>query len=274
MTLLSSRLFISTKPHSAISCLLNNLFRSVENCAVLSQKDSSFPISSSGKGPLLSPRAPLRHFHTTPKRWDLMEFFDEQKNWGARDVRSGRSWTKDDLRLKSNTDLHKLWLVLYKERNMLYTMQAEYERLVELFPNPERIDKVEESMSNLQAVVDERNRAVKLLEVGVTGEAPKRTVYSGLGRRYEYTYSEHLMPYWRNAKHFKRRYEQVTTGAKRDFLLKLWAKNRKARQQLQKKQIAILSKAKDEYPDEEVWQQGLDVNEMKLKDVYHSKMSD
>lgn len=55
-------------------------------------------------------------------------------------------------------------------------------------------------MENLEAVVNERNKAVKLLEVGVTGEAPQRVCYSGIGLRYTYTYQEHLMPYWRNAK--------------------------------------------------------------------------
>lgn len=38
-----------------------------------------------------------------------MEFFDEEKNWGQDRIRVGRSWNKDELRLKSNQDLHKLW---------------------------------------------------------------------------------------------------------------------------------------------------------------------
>ena len=38
-----------------------------------------------------------------------MEFFDDSKNMGATEVKSGRSWTLDELRLKSNVDLHKLW---------------------------------------------------------------------------------------------------------------------------------------------------------------------
>ena len=40
-----------------------------------------------------------------------MEFFDDKENWGKDKVRVGRSWTQDELRLKSNSDLHKLWLV-------------------------------------------------------------------------------------------------------------------------------------------------------------------
>ena len=39
-------------------------------------------------------------------------------------------------------------------------------------PNPERIDKVEESMENLEKVVRERNRAYYELETGKTGERP------------------------------------------------------------------------------------------------------
>ena len=38
-----------------------------------------------------------------------MEFFDDPKNFGATEVKSGRSWSVDELRQKSNVDLHKLW---------------------------------------------------------------------------------------------------------------------------------------------------------------------
>lgn len=82
-------------------------------------------------------------FHSTAPRHDLMEFFDEQKNWGKDEVRIGRAWRIQELRIKSNTDLHKLWYVLLKERNMLKTMEHEAEERFELFPNPERIDKVD-----------------------------------------------------------------------------------------------------------------------------------
>lgn len=80
--------------------------------------------------------------HSSAPRYDLMEFFDDPKNWPENEVRSGRAWRLDDLRIKSNVDLHKLWFVLLKERNMLLTMEHECDVEYELFPSPERLDKV------------------------------------------------------------------------------------------------------------------------------------
>lgn len=40
-----------------------------------------------------------------------MEFFDDEKNWDAQEVKTGRSWNRDELRLKSNVDLHKIWYI-------------------------------------------------------------------------------------------------------------------------------------------------------------------
>lgn len=110
-----------------------------------------------------------------------MEFFDDQKNFGENEVKCGRSWKKDELRIKSNTDLHKLWYILLKEHNMLLTMEQESKDQTRLFPSPERIDKVKESMSNLEEVVRERNKAYYLLETGKTGERPKEVVQNAFG---------------------------------------------------------------------------------------------
>ncbi|XP_074109624.1 mitochondrial ribosomal protein L47 [Cotesia typhae] len=137
-------------------------------------------------------------FHTTAKRNDLMEFFDDEKNWGQDRVRVGRSWNKDELRLKSNEDLHKLWYILLKEKNMLLTMEHACNQAYEYFPNPERRDKVEESMSNLEEVVRERNIAYHELETGDHGERPSRYVDNQLGLRYRYKFLEHIIPAFMN----------------------------------------------------------------------------
>lgn len=144
--------------------------------------------------------AKSRLIHTTAPRLSLSEFFDLEKNYGAKKVRTGRPWSMDDLRFKSNTDLHKLWYILFKERNMLYTMQEACVSAAEAFPSPERIDKVEESMANLENVVRERNKAYWQLEVSpqITGERPvvfRRDIF---GRHKWIPCSQHLVPYHKN----------------------------------------------------------------------------
>ena len=52
-----------------------------------------------------------RSIQTTCKRLDLNEFFEDPKNWDKEEIKVGRSWRVDELRLKSNEDLHKLWYV-------------------------------------------------------------------------------------------------------------------------------------------------------------------
>lgn len=83
-----------------------------------------------------------KQFSTTSQLNGLMDFFDNPKNWGSDYIKHGREWRLDELRLKSNVDLHKLWFVLLKERNMLLTMEEEHRYQNESFPNPERIAKV------------------------------------------------------------------------------------------------------------------------------------
>lgn len=68
---------------------------------------------------------------------------------------------------------------------MLLTMEEACKRKYMIFPNPERIDKVETSMSNLESVVRERNKAYHLLETGVTGERPGKFVHNAIGRLFQ-----------------------------------------------------------------------------------------
>jgi hypothetical protein len=72
----------------------------------------------------------------------LMQFFDDKNNWLEGKVKHGRAWSLDELRLKSNTDLHNLWYVLHKERNMLLTMEEIYAEKKMPMPSHERIAKV------------------------------------------------------------------------------------------------------------------------------------
>lgn len=105
-------------------------------------------------------------FHITSTQLNLMQFFDDNKAWGENEVKHGRAWTKEELRIKSSSDLHKLWYILLKERNMLMTMEHEYKRLNRLFMSPERADKVQISMNNLEEIIKERNNAYYEIEAG------------------------------------------------------------------------------------------------------------
>lgn len=68
----------------------------------------------------------------------------------------GRSWKASELRLKSWDDLHKLWYVLLKEKNMLLTQKQILNSHTLRFPNPERLPKVRKSMCRLKHVLTER----------------------------------------------------------------------------------------------------------------------
>ncbi|KAG7212808.1 hypothetical protein KM043_013064 [Ampulex compressa] len=144
--------------------------------------------------------APRVLIHNTPVQNDLMEFFDAKDNWSSNHIKVGRSWKKDELRIKANEDLHKLWFVLLKERNMLLTMEELCKNEFKPFPNPERLDKVQESMSNIETVVRERNKAYHMLETGEHGERPAKLVYNALGLRFYYKMRQYTMPKYRNKK--------------------------------------------------------------------------
>jgi large subunit ribosomal protein L47 len=139
-------------------------------------------------------------FSTSLVRKDLMEFFDNKKNWNEKTVKHGREWRPDELRLKSNTDLHKLWFILLKERNMLLTMEEEYKRENLVFPSPERIAKVDSSMENLLSVVKERDIAYNLLETGETKEIIPYKRYNSFGFLQHYKPKEYYVPWYLNTK--------------------------------------------------------------------------
>jgi len=166
------------------SLLLRPMARVFKNSSSSSNFDVSFSRLNISKA----------SFSTTQVKNDVMEFFDDSKNWGQSEVKHGRAWTKDDLRIKSNTDLHKLWYVLLKERNMLLTMEHEYNDKGFYFPSPERLDKVKIGMKNLEEVIKERNKAYFELETGEPGVRIDEEVNNTLGMKVDYLPTEHTIP--------------------------------------------------------------------------------
>ena len=74
---------------------------------------------------------------------------------------------------QSFDDLHKLWYVLYKERNLLLTAKQKYRRTqrpVSAFEEF-RYKKVKRSMAGIKHVLAERKKIDKL--VGVSSSIPK-----------------------------------------------------------------------------------------------------
>eukprot|EP01126_Amoeba_proteus_P039430 TRINITY_DN4156_c0_g1_i7.p1 TRINITY_DN4156_c0_g1~~TRINITY_DN4156_c0_g1_i7.p1 ORF type:complete len:161 (-),score=37.14 TRINITY_DN4156_c0_g1_i7:140-622(-) len=73
---------------------------------------------------------------------------------------TGRAWRTSELRLKSFSDLHKLWFVLLKEKNVLLTQKAERRstKAPIAWMNPYRMKKVRLSMARIKVVLSERKR--------------------------------------------------------------------------------------------------------------------
>lgn len=154
-----------------------------------------------------------------------MQFFDEKKNWNENEVKHGRSWLLPELRIKSSSDLHKIWYVLLKERNMLKTMEEEHKNAWKFWASPERLDKVDESMQNIETVVKERNRAYYELETGTKFESvPSRRLYNELGLKAYTQLTEHAIPLHMNKQWQEENPRKFFGFAARKFLRKYYEK--------------------------------------------------
>ncbi|XP_053420761.1 39S ribosomal protein L47, mitochondrial isoform X1 [Nycticebus coucang] len=147
-----------------------------------------------------------RLLHTTLSRKGLEEFFDDPKNWGEEKVKSGASWTCQQLRNKSNEDLHKLWYVLLKERNMLLTLEQEAKRQRLPMPSPERLEKVIDSMDALDKVVQEREDSLRLLQTGQEYPRPGAWRRDIFGRIIWHKFKQWPIPWYLNKRYRKKRF--------------------------------------------------------------------
>ncbi|KAF7724425.1 54S ribosomal protein L4 mitochondrial [Apophysomyces ossiformis] len=112
-----------------------------------------------------------RSFSTTRAAWTesetaktqakgLYQFFENGEALPKR-CWTGRSWRASELRQKSFEDLHKLWYVLLKERNVLVTQRGEAARLgvhKQTWTNAGRLKKCQKSMARIKFVLNERQR--------------------------------------------------------------------------------------------------------------------
>ena len=105
-------------------------------------------------------------------RMGFEEFFDVKPKPGEMLV-TGRAWTVADLRRKSFDDLHKLWFILYKERNLLLSEREKTRRSLRPVTKPDenRYIKVKRSMAGIKVVLGERKRIEALLEAEAKARA-------------------------------------------------------------------------------------------------------
>ncbi|KAG0289164.1 54S ribosomal protein L4 mitochondrial [Linnemannia gamsii] len=113
------------------------------------------------------------------------EFFENAKSIPTEKSWTGRAWRASELRVKSFDDLHKLWFVLLKERNVLAAQKEEARRFhisKQYFSNKGRQIKCQKSMARIKFVLNERRlawvEATKLQRVVNAQEAAVNTKVS------------------------------------------------------------------------------------------------
>jgi len=106
----------------------------------------------------------LYGFFRRKKEEDLVgdakyEVFDLPK---SSEAITGRAWRASELRLKSFEDLHTLWYIVLRERNLLATQSEELRRLgvqSGLRNSPEKMHSCRKTMARIKVVINERRLA-------------------------------------------------------------------------------------------------------------------
>lgn len=93
---------------------------------------------------------------------DNVAKYETIENVDFRTSHTGRAWTAAELRRKSFKDLHTLWYVLLRERNLLATQREEGRRLginIHRIDGQQKTYRVRKSMARIKYVLNERRLA-------------------------------------------------------------------------------------------------------------------
>lgn len=118
------------------------------------------------KLPPLLPRLAGRLLHASPVAHDdgekttVADLFTDPYELDPELSEPGRRWSAAEMRLKSSQDMSKLWVVLMRERNMLYSSRMEHRKNKTKMKYPDRLSKVRKSMAMIKVVLGERERAL------------------------------------------------------------------------------------------------------------------
>lgn len=113
-----------------------------------------------GKTPLSERLHPNQKNAKLDSQKAIEQFLDVGSSAGAR--RTGRAWRTSELRLKSFNDLHSLWHILIKERNVLLTEKGWCKTNGRYWTNgSSNMTKVRVSMARVKTVLGERGRAAR-----------------------------------------------------------------------------------------------------------------
>ena len=134
------------------------------SCSVWQQRQPALATSvPQPSASLLSATTLLaRPISTSAPRFGLEEFLDLDAPAPESGVPlHGRAWSAAELRLKSQEDLHKLWYILLKERNLLATEHQMARSQGARMRAPIRRKLVRNSMARIKVVIGERCRALE-----------------------------------------------------------------------------------------------------------------
>eukprot|EP00240_Pyramimonas_obovata_P011926 CAMPEP_0118934978 /NCGR_PEP_ID=MMETSP1169-20130426/14627_1 /TAXON_ID=36882 /ORGANISM="Pyramimonas obovata, Strain CCMP722" /LENGTH=142 /DNA_ID=CAMNT_0006877945 /DNA_START=217 /DNA_END=645 /DNA_ORIENTATION=+ len=97
----------------------------------------------------------VRRLSVTPMNRGIEDFFTVKAD-AEKPLVVGREWKADHLRLKSFEDLHKLWYILLKEQNALFTERYHAKQNRQQMEAPHRLRMVRKSMARIKHVLTER----------------------------------------------------------------------------------------------------------------------